>query len=519
MRTWIIPLCKVNLPLSLFTLLALILPGRAHAQWPPFKFNLDPSYAEGQIVYDIRLSSKVDWTMADVTLKIPLPDGTRFLEASTLPTTQVNFDGAEVTFFTSLSKIKDAYFIVEVTDPAKTVFTTHAWISWQGDQPGDYLKEDVSIDITLQPLNWEKPRDPRLGLEVRAKAADRLITYLIYPEKNTTKRIWDVNIAIPVPEGTTFMSADAPPPFVTGFDGQVASFSVVELAEQSQVIPLSLTVSAEGVTAPLVLTHAWGVWRNVGGSVGLNVPAEEGTKTGDIIVQPDGVQWVVGDMLGDVPFSNYDLVSVAFQQERSALKIIFYTAGDVGPVGDPLEFVMYIDNDCRADTGKPESDRGVEYRMRYRHDRGTAVFQVRDEEGDKWSATQSSELNSLVRGNMVAAWVPYELLEDGRRFCWVAEAKNRTTAFDPRPRTERVPDSKDLRITQYEALLESTTIDTQPSTVGLSNSDVIIESEPVDSTPPTEPEIESEPVNTTPPTEPEREVTRGRKSTGGPSEW
>jgi hypothetical protein len=504
MRTWIMSLCKVNLPVSLSLLLALILPGRVHAQWPPFKFTLEPSYAEGQIVYDIRLASKVDWSMADVTLRIPLPDGTRFLEASTLPTTQANFDGTEVSFFSSLSEIKDAYFIVEVTDPAMTVFTTHAWISWKGDQPGDFLTEDVSIDITLQPLNWEKPRDPRLGLEVRAKAADRLITYLIYPEKNTTKRIWDVNIAIPVPEGTTFMSADAPPPFVTGFDGQVASFSVVELAEQSQVSPLSLTVSAEGVTAPSVLTHAWAVWRNVGGSVGLSVPAEEGTKTGDIIVQPDGVQWVVGDMLGDVPFTNYDLVSVAFQQERSALKIIFYTAGDVESPGDPLEFRMYIDNDCRADTGKPESDRGVEYRMRYRLDRGNAVFHVWDEEGDKWSKPQSSDLNSLVHGNMVAVWVPYELLEDGRRFCWVAEAKNRTTGFDPVPRTERVPDSKDLRITQYEALVEATSIDTQLSTVDLFNSNVVIESDPVDITPLPEPELE---------------VTRERKLIGGPSEW
>ncbi len=504
MRTWIIFFYKVSLPVNLLLLLALILPGQAHAQWPPFKFALEPSYAEGKIVYDIRLSSKVDWRMADVTLKIPLPDGTRFLEASTLPTTQVNFDDAEVTFFTSISDIKDAYFIVEVTDPAKTVFTTHAWISWQGDQPGDYLTEDVSIDITLQSLSWEKPPDPSLGLEVTAKAADKLITYLIYPEKNTGKRIWDLNIAIPVPEGTTFLSADAPPPFVTGFDGQVASFSLVDLPEQSQVSPLSLTVSAEGVAAPLVLTHAWAVWRNVGGSVGRSVPAEEGTKTGDIIVQPDGVQWVVGDTLGDVPFSNYDLVSIAFQQEQSALKIIFYTAGDVGSLEDPLEFRMYIDNDCRADTGKLESDRGVEYRIRYRHDRGTAALHVWDEEGDEWSNTQSFELNSLVRGNMVAAWVPYELLEDGRRFCWVAEAKNRTEALDPAPPTERVPDSKDLRITQYEALVEATTIDTQPSTVELSSSNVVIESDPVDTTPLPEPELEA---------------TRDRKLIAGPSEW
>jgi hypothetical protein len=521
MRTWIISLFKVNLPVSLFLLLALILPGRVHAQWPPFRFDLEPSYADGQITYQIDFRSQVDWRMADVTLKILLPEGTRFVKAEALPATSVDFDGAEVTFFNfTAERIKDAYFVVEVADPAMTVFTTHAWISWGGDQPGDYLTEDVPIDITLQPLNWEKPRKPRLQLEAGAMVADDQITYTVYYEKNTGKRMWDVIISVPVPEGTTFLEAQAPPPIVAGYGSQQVSFSVVELGEESEVGSLSFTLSTRGVTAPSVATQAWATWKNVGKKVGRTIAPEEVTRTGDIVVQPGMAQWVVADVVGDVPFPNYDLASVVFQPERSALKVIFYTSGDLGPVGEPLEFILYIDNDCRADTGKPENGRGVEYRVRYRHKKGKAILAPWDGEQDGWSDAQSSEVSSLASGNMVAVWLPYESLEDSQRFCWVVEAKNKTKGFDRSLPTEHVPGGDDLRISQYEAPATTTTIDTRPSTVGLSNSDVVIESDPVDTTPLSSSDvvIESDPVDITPLPEPEPEVTREHR-TGGPSEW
>jgi hypothetical protein len=527
MRTRIICLCKVNLPVSLLLLLALILPGRAHAQWPPFSFKLKPSYSEGQITYQIDFRSQVDWRMADVTLKISLPEGTRFVKAEALPTTSVDFDGAEVTFFTFRQGISDAYFVVEVTDPAMTVFTTHAWISWGGDQPGDYLTEDVSIDITLQPLNWVSPKKPRLQLEAGAMVTDDQITYTVYYEKNTGKRMWDVIISVPVPEGTTFLEAQAPPPFVAGFNGQEVFFSVVEFGEESEVGSLSFTVSTQGVTAPSVATQAWATWKNVGRKVGRTVAPEEVTMTGDIVVQPGMAQWVVADVVGDIPLSNYDLASVVFQPEKSALKVIFYTSGDLGPVGEPLQFILYIDNDCRADTGKPENGRGVEYRVRYRHDKGEAVLAPWDGEQDDWSDAQSFEASSLVSGNMVAVWLPYESLEDSQRFCWAVEAKNKTKGFDRRLPTEKVPGGDDLRVSQYEAPAMTTTIDTQPSTVGLSNftsNETPDGPDGIETQPSTvelsnsEVIIESDPVAITPLPEPEPEVTREHR-TGGPSEW
>lgn len=141
----------------LFILLMLLLmlipaPERAYTQWPPFRFRLTPSYENGRIIYGLRFSNRVDWSMTGVTIKIPLPEGTRFVEASAQPGVSVDVDGTEVTFFSYAvgRPIRDASFVVEVTDPEASVFTTHASISWQGDHAGDYLTEEVIFDISSQ---------------------------------------------------------------------------------------------------------------------------------------------------------------------------------------------------------------------------------------------------------------------------------------------------------------------------------------------------------------------------------
>jgi uncharacterized repeat protein (TIGR01451 family) len=470
---------KLSLVIHIVLLLVLMpAPERVYARWPPFSFSLTPSYDNGKITYRIEFRSRVDWAMTDVTIKIPLPGGTRFLEASAQSTTSVDFDGAEVTFFTSFlhdpykpdryRPIGTASFVVEVTDPTMTVFTTHAWIAWQGDQPGDYLTKDVSIDITStrQPLNWEAPSKSSLQLEARATVADDVITYTIYPQNAGGRRVWDLKINVAIPKGTTFLSAEAPLPFVTNFDGREVSFSIVELEQNVETGPLSFKVSTEGVTDPFVVTHAWAVWKNFRRSV-----AEGQTRTGDIIVQPHASQRVVSDMIGDVPFSNYDLTSIALQGDGPALKIIFHTVGELGPVGEPLEYKLHIDNDCRTDTGKSEEGRGVEYLVRYKHSKGQAFIYFWDEEEKSWSNYERIEVNSPAGGKMVTVWVPYDLLEDGRQFCWVGEARNRTKAFKPNPPTEQVPNKVNLRLTQYAVVATATEIDT--SAAGLSAGDFI----------------------------------------------
>jgi hypothetical protein len=453
-------------------------PERVYAQWPPFSFSLTPSYEEGKITYYIKFSSRVDWAMTHVTFKIPLPEGTRFLEASAQPGTNVDFDGVDVTFFTSdlYRSIGTAFFVVEVTDPTMTVFTTRAWITWQGDQPGDYLTKDVSIDITEQSLNWEAPSGSRLQLEASATVADDVITYTIYPRNVYRQRMWDLKINVAIPEGTTFLSAEAPPQFVTNFDGREVSFSTLELRPYAKVDPLRLKVSTEEVTAPFVVTRAWAVWKNVG----RGVVAEEQTTTGDIVVQPHTAQWVVSDMMGDVPFSNYDLTSIALQEDGPALKIIFYIVGDLGPMGERLTYDLYIDSDCRADTGRWQKYHAVEYRVSYSHKSGQATIRFWDEEEERWNRGKHFKLNSLVSGKTVTVWVPYDLLEDAstgsgqaRRFCWVGEAINYTAAFNPNPPTERVPSEKEPRLTQYEAVATAAATETGTSAAGPSTGNFI----------------------------------------------
>lgn len=476
--SWIARLMALAILLSL-----LPAPRRAYAQWPPFNFRLTPTYENGQITYQLRLSSQVDWRMADITIKIPLPEGTRFLKADAPPTTQVSFDGREVTFFTFHEDIDDAYFVVEIANPELTVFTTHAWIAWQGDHPGDYLEADEPIDITEKPLAWEKPPSPRVELEAEAQVANDIITYNIYPTSVTGKRVWDLEVRVPVPEGTTFLSAEAPPSFVAGFNGHEVTFSTLELPSKTEVGPLSFKVSTAGLTAPLVETHAWATWK----TRGTDTRPQE-TSTGRIAVTPHTVQQVVADMAGDVPFTNYDLTSIALQEDGSDLKITFYTAGPplssplIEGEEDPLEYIFYIDRDCRADTGDPYRGRGMEYRLRYRNTKGEAEISLWEEtvvapiapsaeeeakteevevikEGG-WRGIGLINVSIPLDEQTVTMWLPYNLLgqdpeTEADQFCWLAEAKNKTKGFSSNPPTERLPSSEDPRLTLYKIVRTS----------------------------------------------------------------
>jgi hypothetical protein len=431
--------------LKLTSLAAIILflmliasPERAKAQWPPFSFSLTPAYESGKIKYNIRFFSRVEWDLGNVVFKISLPEGTRFLEANVQPPLTATFDGSEITFFTSdyYQPIRDASFIVEIVDPAKTIFTTHAWIAWQGEQPGDYLTQAVSIDITLPPLNWEAPPIPRLQLKANATVADGVITYYIYPVNISWMRMWDVRINIPLPPGTSFLSAETTSPFVAGFDGREVSFFATELAQQVEIAPLRFKVSTKGVTAPFAVTHIWASWKNAGWNVGRGIPLEEEIRSGDIVAQPFAAQQVVSDIIGNVPFANYDLTSVAMQNDGSSLKITLYTAGQLGPVGGPFQFFLYIDKDCRVETGQQKNNFGRDYLIVYRHDKGRANFNVWNETENRWDWIQPIDFDNTSNEKMVTMWVPHSLLENSQQFCWQLEAKYTADTYNPNPPPE-----------------------------------------------------------------------------------
>jgi len=443
----------------LFILSLSALPRQAHAQdeWPPFNFRLSPLYQEGKITYNIRFSSQTEGSLTNVTIKIPLPEGTRFLESGAESSASVSFDGEEITFFAATvhRPIREAYFTVEVIDPTITVYTTHAWLSWEGDLPGTYLTEDDSFDITLQPLNWEAPRSPRLQLRANAVVSNTNIIYTIYPKHDSNRRIWDLKVTLPVPEGVQFLSAEAPPAFTTGFDGHEVSFSTIELEEEADVT-LRVTASISDTTKPFFVTHAWATWKNAGRGVGVNIDVEDGTQTGDIVVQPYASQVVISDEAGDTPFGNYDLTSIALQDVLQdgapAFKVTYYTAQPLLQTGEPLDFMFLIDSDCNAATGQSLHNIGADYRIRYSHDKDQSVLDAWTEQ-DKRSWLKIADLNSLAGAKMVATWVPYAFINDITNFCWIARSINKTKGFDPKPPDDWIPQEwRDLEPNRYEAM-------------------------------------------------------------------
>ncbi len=460
---------RIRSKLGLLPIIALVLalapsPEWAHAQepWPPFWFDLSlATYQQGKITYRLELYSRVAWLMPDLTIRVPLPAGTRFLEANAEPGVKARFDGHDVIFSDPAFDrfIEQASFTVEVTDPKATVFTTRGLISWKGDHQGNYLAEEVSLDITRKPLDWTAPERPRLQLGLDARVSGDTITYFIYPNIVGQMRMWDVKINISLPEGTTFLAVDAPPSFLTGFDGREVSFSTLELGRQVEAGPLFFKVSAAGTTNSIVTTHVWAAWKNavsLDGEAELFIsPTEEYTMDLDV-VEPRTPQQMVFDMSGDVPFAQYDLTSIAVRENGAMLLLVFNTAGAIGPVGQPSEFTLYIDSDCNTSTGSRVRNRGAEYRINYNHQTGRATLAPWDKEQNDWRWTQVSTLNGLVDGNTVTISVPVLLIGPGRQFCWVGKAANNTTAFYPDPPDDWAPDAEELSLTWYEMLTSST---------------------------------------------------------------
>lgn len=431
---------------SVTLFLVLLLPGQAWAQdgWPPFKYRVTSIYNDGKITYTLRFDSKVDWPMADVVFKIPLPEGTRFLESGATDATATSFDGAEITFFTPTlhKRLRNAWFTVEVTDPGKAEFSTHTWISWKGQVPGDFLTGESVIDITKTPLVWQKPRS-RLRLEAGAELDGDVVTYKLYPVNIGGRRMWDLSISLPLPPGATFISASAPPGFEAGFDGQNAIFSVLEFARRTEVEPLIVKASIAGTTDELLQTRASAVWNNVGRSA----DQIEGTQTGRIIVQPGMRQTVVSDVLGDTPFTNYDVTSVAFAEDGEYLRTTFFTADPMGPKGTPIEHYLYIDADCNVDTGKPRGPVGAEYWIRYRRQNGRGYLYTWSQDESKWASRDRIPAKS---GDALAAVrIAHPLIPAvNQQFCWLAVARNLTKDYHPGPPMEWI--GTDARLRQFE---------------------------------------------------------------------
>jgi hypothetical protein len=263
--------------------------------------------------------------------------------------------------------------------------------------------------------------------------------------------MWDLQVNMAVPTGATFLSVEAPPPFTGSFTGQDVSFSIIELPRSTDFGPLRFKVQInQGTTMPLV-SRAWATWKVATRSAGVSEAAVQQLFTGDIIVQPPLAQQVVGDAVGDVPFTNYDLTTLTLQDEEDSLKATFYTADRLCPADVPLQFTLYIDGDCQSNTGTSQRGLGVEYQIRYNFGDDVAVVLEWNETEESWERLARIDAVNPAGQKNVTLSIPYELLQDDHQFCWVGRARNTTDEFVPRPAADWLPDNATMNLVNYQA--------------------------------------------------------------------
>jgi uncharacterized repeat protein (TIGR01451 family) len=439
-------------PLISVILLALTLqPQPAHAQWPPFNFKLRPSYADGRITYKIKLSSLVEWRLSDIRINIPLPEGTRYVEGvAAHPGTQVTFDGKEISFFTPTfhKPIQDVRFVVEVTDTKRTVFATHAWIKWSGDVPGEFLTEDISIDLTRPPLNWDWPFFS-MQLGASALVQGDTVAYSVYVKNVGWLNMLDALVSLSLPQGTLFLSSQSSPIFTGGAADGAASFTSLGIRPEVDIEPIRVQVATQSLGAGAwLINRASAFWKNEGWGVGTIYPAEEALATGDLIVQSRIPQLAVTDIVKDVPFAYYDLASVAFVPEGDKLKIAFFTVDDVLKRNDSVEFSINFDTDCRADTGELATDGvGAEVRAGYEYKSGYSYFEAWDSQAGSWHSIGEIVGGKLTGQNGMYLRVPLTPLSTGAPLCWVAQSASwNDKRYDPYPPVDEIVNNQDTRL-------------------------------------------------------------------------
>jgi len=456
-----------GLAIVLMGVMLLSMPRAARAQTDtfPFWFDLVPTLADGRITVRLDISSRADWRITDVTITVPIPAGTRFESAQVLPVNRVSVTAGAITI-----RLADVYnyaggnsFTLAITDPRQTVFPLSATVRWNGERPDSETVTLQPFDITRTPLGWQ-PAAPRLQLQAKAvTTADGSLTLSIFPKAtDKTFRMWDVRVSIPVPDGLTFVSADAPQPFSAGFDGQTVVFSAIELPRLVDFPPLVATFTLKK-PAETIAAKIWAQWTNgprdpvhLGDfsvqyvDTGIPEPLPPATEIFALdatVTAPEVPQLTLFDRAGDVPFAPYDLMAVFFRQYENGTKLVFRTAENPTALS---EFSLYIDSDCNPNTGAAVHGLGAEYRINFpaRATRATVVPWRAGAVDWDWDA--SAEQSAGVQGNEITIAFPYNAVAAGQPFCWVASGKDTTTDYFPDPPPDWVPDEVSAAVSRYQ---------------------------------------------------------------------
>jgi hypothetical protein len=425
-------------------------PQQARAQWPPFNFRLSKSYADGRITYGASFRSLVNWPFLDLTVKIPLPEGTRYVEGASLhPGVQVTFDGSDVTIFAPLihGRMSDVYFVLEMADTTRTAFTTHAWIKWSGDMPGEYTMPEESYDLGQPHLDWQWPED-FLTLAASALVEGDTVTYSVYPKNVGWMRMWDLVIDVQLPPGATLLASQASPGFAAAALPDQVYFKALEMAQGVDVEPLRVQVSLQGVADPHPSARVTAQWKNEGWGVGTTYPAMGQVATDYFVVDPGVSQLVVADVIGDVPLAHNDLSSVAFVPQGGAVKVVLTTVGDAVQEADPTGYYVILDVDCNPATGKPIGDGfGADYWLGADSVSDWSDLQEWDAEAGQWKPMTGGESHKPSTGHGIEVWIPVDVLPTESPVCWLAgvESWNKRN-YDVYPPGDEIRSNWDTRL-------------------------------------------------------------------------
>ncbi len=410
------------------------------AVWPPFWYDLIPTYGEGTITYQVGVYTRVDWHIVDLFIKIRIPDGTRFVSAQVQPGAVYSFEGQEISFFTaSLNQyFEDTSFVVEVTDSTRTDFTAESWISWKGNNPGSYSSEPVTVSTVQQRLDWSPP--PPAGLQVGAAATvdDDDLAYTLYPRSVAEERLTNIAVSLAVPAGTAFVSAGAEPPFEANFDGQAVTFTAGGMAPGLEAGPLSVRLSTAGVGGAVLTAPVRAAWD--GGQLAMGLS----------LLQPGMSQRVTFDAGEDVPLAAYDLAAIAFREYGPILSVVFSTVGQVGPVGQAREYSLFIDSDCSPATGQPRQNRGAEWRLSYNHQVGRATLTPWSAALEDWNWPEAVVVDHSLADKAVVLSLRSDAMGPVNRFCWVGRSADRSGRYAPEPPVDWLPDGEYTALSQYE---------------------------------------------------------------------
>lgn len=118
-------------------------PALAQGPWPPVDIQVKPVITGNRVTFEIKVTSLVDWDLADFVLKADVPSDTVFVEGhADFDGASVSFDGREVTFAVvklPLRAILGYRFTVELAADTTQIYLPEMWISWKGRLPGQYL--------------------------------------------------------------------------------------------------------------------------------------------------------------------------------------------------------------------------------------------------------------------------------------------------------------------------------------------------------------------------------------------